>query len=199
MKKGLLRTSLSIVFAITLLFVGINYYSFAVEPSVTLEEDIITLYAGADATEEDKYFQFTLKVKGVAISDCTWSLSDDTYLTVDNNGLVKLKDDISNKIDITSVTLTVRNASTSASDTALIFIETSPPLGAVTITNNMYKEQFMEPNIFIVVPAKDTKIMTKIMFKEQYMEPTLDPVVIPSKIKKVMKVQFNSFEFLEKY
>ncbi len=198
MRKGLLRTILSMIFIVALLAVGINFDIFAAETDIVLEEDSITLYAGTNATEEDQYYQFTLKGKGLAISPCVWRLSDDTYLTVDDKGLVRLKDNIPNNIDIPSIILTVCNETTNESDTALIFIETDPPLGGVIMTKNMFKDIYVESTLNpVVVTFNEKPVMTKDMFKDIYVESTLNPVVVSFNAKTVMTRDMFKDQYVE--
>ena len=81
-------------------------------------------------------FDFDVKVKGLSSCDVIWSLDDDRYLTVDSNGLVKVKDNISeNELGEYVVTLTARSTVGNYYDTATIFLDNTPS-GAPSLMPN---------------------------------------------------------------
>jgi len=72
-------------------------------------------------------FDFDVKIKGLSSCDVIWSLDDDSYLTVDSNGLVKVKDNISkDEYGEYVVTLTARSTVGNYYDTATIFLDNTP-------------------------------------------------------------------------
>lgn len=72
-------------------------------------------------------FDFDVKVKGLSSCDVIWSLDDDRYLTVNDKGLVKVKDNISkDEYGEYVVTLTARSTVGNYYDTATIYLDNTP-------------------------------------------------------------------------
>lgn len=105
---------------------------------VRLDTDAITLDYGASADPEFTSYDFTETVTGTSNKDVTWSLSDDEYVTVDEEGVVTAKEDIPVETGDFTVTLTVRTVVGGKTDTATILFEEQTPLGAI---------EFFEPYI----------------------------------------------------
>jgi hypothetical protein len=99
--------------------------------AVTLDIDAITLDYGETADPEFASYDFTETVTGTTDTRVTWELDDDTFVTVDENGVVQAREDVpANTGDIT-VELTVRTVVGNATDTATIIFEEQTPLGAI--------------------------------------------------------------------
>jgi len=105
---------------------------------VTLDTDAITLDYGETADPEFTSYDFTETVTGTTNKAVTWSLSDDTFATVDGNGVVTAKSDVPVETGDFTITLTVRTVVGGATDTATILFEEQTPLGAI---------EFYEPYI----------------------------------------------------
>ena len=98
---------------------------------VRLDTDAITLDYGETADPEFTSYDFTETVTGTSNKNVTWSLSDDTYVTVDGNGVVTARDDVPVETGDFTVTLTVRTVVGGKTDTATILFEEQTPLGAI--------------------------------------------------------------------
>jgi hypothetical protein len=106
--------------------------------TVTLDVDAITLDYGETADPEFTSYDFTETVTGTTNKAVTWELDDDTYVTVDENGLVQAREGIPVDTGDITVVLTVRTVVGGATDTATIIFEEQTPLGAI---------EFYEPYI----------------------------------------------------
>jgi len=72
-------------------------------------------------------FDFDVKIKGLSSTDVIWSLDDDRYLTVNDKGIVKVKENISkDEFGEYVVTLTARSTVGNFYDTATIFLDNTP-------------------------------------------------------------------------
>lgn len=106
--------------------------------AVTLDIDAITLDYGETADPEFTSYDFTETVTGTTDTRVTWELDDDTYVTVDENGVVQAREDIPADTGDITVLLTVRTVVGNATDTATIIFEEQTPLGAI---------EFFEPYV----------------------------------------------------
>jgi hypothetical protein len=98
---------------------------------VTLDIDAITLDYGETADPEFTSYDFTETVTGTANTAVTWSLDDDTFVEVDENGVVRVKDEVPQGTGDITVELTVTTVVGGATDTATILFEEQTPLGAI--------------------------------------------------------------------
>ena len=98
---------------------------------VTLDIDAITLDYGPTADPEFTSYDFTETVTGTTDTRVTWELDDDTFVTVDENGVVQAREDIPADTGDITVELTVRTVVGNATDTATIIFEEQTPLGAI--------------------------------------------------------------------
>ena len=105
---------------------------------VKLDTDAITLDYGETADPEFTSYDFTETVTGTDDKDVSWSLSDDSYVTVDNNGVVTAKSGVPVDTGDFTVILTVKTDDGGATATATILFEEQTPLGAI---------EFFEPYI----------------------------------------------------
>jgi len=104
----------------------------ATNVSVTLDTNAIVLDYGETADPEFTSYDFTETVTGTTNRAVTWELDDDTFVTVDANGVVTTIADIPADTGDITVTLTVRSvADPTATDTATILFEEQTPLGAI--------------------------------------------------------------------
>lgn len=106
--------------------------------AVTLDTDAVTLDYGPTADPEFTSYDFTETVTGTTNTAVTWSLDDDTYATVDENGVVTAKEDVPQGTGDITVTVTVTTVVGGATDTATILFVEQTPLGAI---------EFFEPYI----------------------------------------------------
>lgn len=105
---------------------------------VTLDTDAITLDYGQSADPEFTSYDFTETVTGTTDTRVTWSLDDDTFATVDENGLVTARDNVPVDTGDITVILTVTTVVGNATATATIIFEEQTPLGAI---------EFFEPYV----------------------------------------------------
>lgn len=99
--------------------------------TVTLDIDAITLDYGETADPLFTSYDFTETVRGTTNTAVTWELDDETYVTVDENGVVTTKEGIEADTGDITVELTVRTVVGNATDTATIIFEEQVPLGAI--------------------------------------------------------------------
>ncbi len=98
---------------------------------VSLDTDAVTLDYGETADPEFTSYDFTETVTGTTNKGVSWELSDDTFVTVDDNGVITAKADVPLDTGDFTVTLTVRTDVGNATDTATILFEEQTPLGAI--------------------------------------------------------------------
>jgi hypothetical protein len=98
---------------------------------VTLDTDAVTLDYGEGADPDFLFYDFTETVTGTNDKRVTWSLDDDTYAFVDENGVVRARDDIEPGTGDIVVTVTVTTVIGGATDTAEILFLEQTPLGAI--------------------------------------------------------------------
>lgn len=98
---------------------------------VTLDTDAVTLDYGEGADPDFLFYDFLETVTGTSDKRVTWSLDDDTYATVDENGVVTARDDIEPGTGDIIVTVTVTTVIGGATDTAEILFIEQTPLGAI--------------------------------------------------------------------
>lgn len=105
---------------------------------VTLDTDAITLDYGDNADPEFLSYDFTETVTGTANTGVTWSLDDETFVSVDENGRVVANGNVPTGTGDITVELTVRTLVGGASASATIIFEEKGPLGAI---------EFFEPYV----------------------------------------------------
>ncbi|WP_240839360.1 Ig-like domain-containing protein [Acidaminobacter sp. JC074] len=98
---------------------------------VSLDTDAVTLDYGETADPEFTSYDFTETVTGTDDERVTWSLSDDEFVEVDENGVVTAKAGVPADTGDFTVTLTVRTVDGGATDTATILFQEQVPLGAI--------------------------------------------------------------------
>ncbi len=127
-KLSLLLT-LFVIFG--MVFAGTVYA--ATEPDTEVSFQINASYVELTYNES---FDFNVKVKGLSCCDVTWFLDDDRYLTVDKNGVVKVKDDFAGSgYGDQLITLTAKSTVGAFYDTATIMLS-EPPKGAILFNPN---------------------------------------------------------------
>lgn len=99
--------------------------------AVTLGADAVVLDYGPSADPEYSSYDFNAYIVGTEDKRVQWSLSDDTYVTVDLEGVVQAKDSIPSGTGDISVILTVQTIVGGMTDTAEILFEEKTPLGAI--------------------------------------------------------------------
>lgn len=132
---------------------------------VTLDTDAVTLAYGETAEEELTFYDFTETVTGTTNKAVTWELDDDTFATVDENGVVSVRDDVEAGTGDIIVEVTVRTVVGNATDTATILFEEQTPLGAIEFFDPYiygYTDNTFRPKNF-VTRAEVATMFTKIL------------------------------------
>ncbi|WP_240840050.1 S-layer homology domain-containing protein [Acidaminobacter sp. JC074] len=106
---------------------------------VRLNADLVPLEYGASADPDFTTFDFDETVTGTDNKDVTWSISNNDYLEIDQNGVVSFKEEPPTGVEDFSATVTVTTEDGGKTATARVIIEEKTPLGAI---------EFYEPYIF---------------------------------------------------
>ncbi len=104
-----------------------------VEPSevtIQLNAEIIALEYGLDADDFLRSYTFLASVKGTTKKDVIWSLNDETYAIIDQNGKVTTKEDVPSGMGLLIITVKATTVVGGVSDTATIYFVEENPLGS---------------------------------------------------------------------
>lgn len=137
--------------------------------NISLDTDAIVLDYGVDADPNFTSYLFQATVSGASKNDVFWSLDDDTYVSVDSNGLVSVREDTPEGLGDFSVKLKAQSVvGGMVAEADILFVERTP-LGSV---------EFFEPYISgytdgtfrprnTITRAEVAKIFSKIMRLDQ--------------------------------
>ena len=106
--------------------------------NIRLDTDAVVLDYGVDADSEFTSHNFNATVSGTSKKDVIWTLDDNHFVTIDEYGVVRVKEDIPDGTGDFSVTLKVQSVVGGAVATADILFLEKTPLGSI---------QFFDPYV----------------------------------------------------